>query len=219
MPDKLTFAARASVNATEERLIKTWRSECGRVKVAHIKSNLDGADYWLAIHCVSTNADEKGEHPIHLPGRRWHTFRTRSAAEDACRQHLRLGQAQSQPADVPRRAGRALVARTAAKQAGWSGRGPVPRAIKEKLASTKAAATASNGHAGYSVAAKGKKRSRGRPGRTPEQVAADAKLRADFVATSCGNIAEFARRRGMNPEDVKAAFKRVRIDGVRRRTK
>ncbi len=93
MRERLIFAERASVNRTEERVIKSWLSPCGRVKVAHINSNLDGANYWLAIH-----VGEKGEHPIHLPGRRWHTFRTREAAEKACSMHL----AQSQPADVPR---------------------------------------------------------------------------------------------------------------------
>jgi len=79
----LAFSSRARVRRNEERTIRTFASACGRCKLIEIRSHLDGAHYWLAARVTRT-----GEYPIVLPHRRRHTYRTRTAAEQACQQHL-----------------------------------------------------------------------------------------------------------------------------------
>lgn len=122
----------------------------------------------------------------------------------------------------------ALDRRYAARRAGCRGRGRwIPRWLKEHpevLAITLPPADNATADANGQAASEGqsahppKKRGRGRPARTGEEVARDFRLRRDYVAAGSPPMADFAHDRGMTRRDLVRAFSRVRTDGLRRRT-
>jgi hypothetical protein len=79
----LEFASRPKIDKNTDRTLRSFLSACGRVRVIEVKSHLDGMQYWLAARVLAT-----GEFPIQLPDRQRHYYRTRDAAERACRWQL-----------------------------------------------------------------------------------------------------------------------------------